>query len=109
MKFELSKDYSLVRVLEITHYSNRLFSFKTLRPSKFKYNAGEFVMIGLIINGEFVFRSYSICTPSWSNELEFYSIKVLNGPFTTYLQKITTKSSIILKMKSTGTNRNISN
>ncbi len=58
-------------------------------------------MIGLIINGEF--RAYSICTPSWSNELEFYSIKVLNGPFTTYLQKITTKSSIILKMKSTGT------
>ncbi|MFP2998004.1 ferredoxin--NADP reductase [Candidatus Hodgkinia cicadicola] len=103
MKFELSNDYSLVRVLEITHYSNRLFSFKTLRPSKFKYNAGEFVMIGLIINGEFVFRAYSICTPSWSNELEFYSIKVLNGPFTTYLQKITTKSSIILKMKSTGT------
>ncbi len=61
-------------------------------------------MIGLIINGEFVFRAYSICTPSWSNELEFYSIKVLNGAFTTYLlQKITTKSSIILKMKSTGT------
>ncbi len=90
-------------MLEVKHYSGRLFSFKTSRPSKLKFSAGEFVMIGLIIKGKPMFRAYSICSPSWKRELEFYSIKVPNGPFTSYLQKITTSNAVILKVKPTGT------
>ncbi|MFP3039453.1 MAG: ferredoxin--NADP reductase [Candidatus Hodgkinia cicadicola] len=101
--FELSKDSALAKVLEVKHYTNRLFSFKTSRPNDLKFSAGEFVMIGLIIKGNPVFRAYSICSPSWKRELEFYSIRVPNGPFTSYLQKINTSNAIILKIKPTGT------
>ncbi|MGP1916121.1 MAG: ferredoxin--NADP reductase [Candidatus Hodgkinia cicadicola] len=68
-----------------------------------KFKAGEFIMIGLIINKKPTFRAYSICTPSWSTELEFYSIKVPYGALTTFLQKISTRNAILIKMKSTGT------
>ncbi|MGP1926940.1 MAG: ferredoxin--NADP reductase [Candidatus Hodgkinia cicadicola] len=61
------------------------------------------MMIGLIINKKPVFRAYSICTPSWSTVLEFYSIKVPEGALTTFLQKISTRNTILIKMKSTGT------
>ncbi|PIM96461.1 Ferredoxin--NADP reductase [Candidatus Hodgkinia cicadicola] len=102
-KFELSSEYALAKILSVEHYTNTLFSFKTIKPNKLKFKSGEFIMIGLIIRGELVFRAYSICSPTWSNTLEFYSIKVPNGLFTTFLQKITTDSSIIVKTKSTGT------
>ncbi|PIM96410.1 Ferredoxin--NADP reductase [Candidatus Hodgkinia cicadicola] len=102
-KLKLSNEHTLARVLEIKHYTKALFSFKTTRPNNFKFKPGEFVMIGLIIKGEFIFRAYSICSSTWDNVLEFYSIKVPNGPFTSFLQKITTDSSIIIKTKSTGT------
>ncbi|PIM95098.1 Ferredoxin--NADP reductase [Candidatus Hodgkinia cicadicola] len=101
-KFELSNEYALVRVLSVKHYTNNLFSFEIARPKKLRFKPGEFIMIGLIIRGELVFRAYSICSPTWSNTLEFYSVKVPNGLFTTFLHKITTKSSVIIKMKPTG-------
>ncbi|PIM96159.1 Ferredoxin--NADP reductase [Candidatus Hodgkinia cicadicola] len=102
-KFELSNEYALVRVLSIKHYTNTLFSFKTARPDKLRFKPGEFIMIGLIIRGELIFRAYSICSPTWSDTLEFYSVKVPNGVFTTFLHKITTKTSIIIKITLTGT------
>ncbi|PIM95235.1 Ferredoxin--NADP reductase [Candidatus Hodgkinia cicadicola] len=102
-KFELSNEYVLAKILSVKHYTNTLFSFKTTKPDKLRFKSGEFVMIGLIIRGELIFRAYSICSPTWSNTLEFYSIKVSNGLFTTFLQKLTTDSSIIIKTKSTGT------
>ncbi|MFP3038380.1 MAG: ferredoxin--NADP reductase [Candidatus Hodgkinia cicadicola] len=103
MIFDLIKANALAKVLEVKHYTNRLFSFKTSRPDELKFSAGEFVMIGLIIKGNPVFRAYSICSPSWKWELEFYSIRVLNGPFTSFLQKINTNNALIIKVKPTGT------
>ncbi|MGP1922965.1 MAG: ferredoxin--NADP reductase [Candidatus Hodgkinia cicadicola] len=90
-------------MLWVKHYSRKLFSFALSRPIRFKFKAGEFMMIGLIINKKPVFRAYSICTPSWSTVLEFYSIKVPEGALTTFLQKISTRNTILIKMKSTGT------
>ncbi|MFP3018951.1 MAG: ferredoxin--NADP reductase [Candidatus Hodgkinia cicadicola] len=103
MNFGLTKHHALIPVLRVKHYSNRLFSFAVARPNRMKFKAGEFVMIGLIINKKPTFRAYSICTPSWSSELEFYSIKVPEGALTTFLQKITRRNSILVKMKPTGT------
>ncbi|WGS83417.1 MAG: ferredoxin--NADP reductase [Candidatus Hodgkinia cicadicola] len=90
-------------VVGVTHYTNKLFSFKTTRPKALSFKAGEFVMIGLVIKNKPVFRAYSICSAIWQSWLEFYSIKVVNGPFTSFLQKLTPKSSIIVKAKATGT------
>ncbi len=62
--FSLDKQHAVLNVVGVTHYTNRLFSFKTNRPKAFRFKAGEFVMIGLIVNGKPVFRAYSICSAS---------------------------------------------
>ncbi len=90
-------------VTEVTHFTDRLFRFKITRPASFRFRSGEFVMIGLMIDGKPLFRAYSIASPSWDEELEFFSIKVPNGPLTQHLQKINVDDQILLKKKSTGT------
>ncbi|AUG33974.1 Ferredoxin--NADP reductase [Candidatus Hodgkinia cicadicola] len=101
--FGLDKQYTVLNVISVTHYTDKLFSFKTNRPKAFRFKTGEFVMIGLVINGGAVFRAYSICSASWQHTLEFYSIKVPGGAFTSFLQKLTPKSAVIMKTKAAGT------
>ena len=92
------------RVLEVTHWTDRLFSFKLERPQSLRFRSGEFVMIGLMgDNGKPILRAYSIASPSWAEELEFYSIKVQDGPLTSKLQKIEVGDEVILRPKPVGT------
>jgi len=91
-------------VTKVTHYTDRLFSFRVTRPQSLRFRSGEFVMIGLIgDNGKPILRAYSIASPSWDDELEFYSIKVPDGPLTSRLQNIQAGDDIILKTKPVGT------
>ena len=91
-------------VTGITHWNDRLFSFRCTRPQSLRFRSGEFVMIGLDDeNGKPVLRAYSIASPSWADELEFYSIKVPNGPLTSRLQNIKIGDEIILRPKPVGT------
>jgi ferredoxin--NADP+ reductase len=90
-------------VTEVTHYTDRLFKFRTKRPASFRFRSGEFVMIGLLIDGKPLYRAYSIASPSWDEELEFFSIKVPDGPLTSHLQKIQPGNAILMKKKPTGT------
>ena len=93
----------LLKVLSITHWTDTLFSFQIERPKDFKFKSGEFVMIGLPANEKPLLRAYSICSPSWSEELEFYSIIVKDGPLTSKLKNIKIGDEIIMMPKSTGT------
>ena len=93
----------LQKVLSVTHWTNNLFSFQIERPKDFKFKSGEFVMIGLPDNEKPILRAYSICSPSWDEKLEFYSIIVENGPLTSKLKNIKINDEIILMSKSTGT------
>ncbi|MCI4664434.1 MAG: ferredoxin--NADP reductase [Neomegalonema sp.] len=90
-------------VTEVQHYTDRLFRFRMTRPASFRFRSGEFVMIGLPNAEKPVFRAYSIASPAWDEELEFYSIKVPNGPLTEHLQKIKEGDTIIMRKKPTGT------
>ena len=69
---------TLEKVLEVEHYTDRLFSFSITRPPAFRFRSGEFVMIGLHPEGakKPIMRAYSIASPSWDDKLEFYSITV---------------------------------
>lgn len=98
------------RVTSVQHYTDRLFSFRVTRPASLRFRSGEFVMIGLM--GEPhpdtgkqkpLLRAYSIASPSWDEELEFYSIKVQDGPLTSRLQHIQPGDEIILRPKPVGT------
>ena len=97
-------DQNYQKVTYVRHWTDNLFSFKITRPASFKFRSGEFVMIGLPdISGKPILRAYSIASPSWSEELEFYSIIVENGPLTSKLKNIKINDNIILMPKSTGT------
>ncbi|MCC7322156.1 MAG: ferredoxin--NADP reductase [Rubellimicrobium sp.] len=91
-------------VTEVTHWTDRLFSFRVSRPQSLRFRSGEFVMIGLMgDNGKPLLRAYSIASPTWDEELEFYSIKVPDGPLTSRLQHIRPGDEIILRPKPVGT------
>ena len=91
-------------VTAVQHWTDRLFSFRVTRPRSLRFRSGEFVMIGLLgDNGKPLLRAYSIASPSWDDELEFYSIKVPDGPLTSKLQHIQPGEQIILRPKPVGT------
>jgi ferredoxin/flavodoxin---NADP+ reductase len=91
-------------VLSVKHYTDRMFAFRISRPSAFRFRSGEFVMIGLEgPTGKPLLRAYSIASPSWDEELEFFSIKVQDGPLTSKLQLIKPEDKVLLGRKSTGT------
>jgi len=91
-------------VTAVKHWTDRLFSFRVTRPASLRFRSGEFVMIGLLKkDGKPLLRAYSIASPSWDDELEFYSIKVQNGPLTSQLQHIQPGDEIILRPKPVGT------
>jgi ferredoxin/flavodoxin---NADP+ reductase len=90
-------------VTEVEHYTDRLFRFRITRPQSLRFRSGEFVMIGLPNAQKPVMRAYSIASPSWDEELEFFSIKVEGGPLTQHLQKIKVGDTVIMRPKPTGT------
>lgn len=91
-------------VLSVKHYTDRMFAFRITRPGAFRFRSGEFVMIGLPgPTGKPLLRAYSIASPSWDEELEFFSIKVPDGPLTSKLQLIQPGDKVLLGRKSTGT------
>ncbi len=91
-------------VTAVTHWTDRLFSFRVTRPRSLRFRSGEFVMIGLMGDtGKPLLRAYSIASPAWDEELEFYSIKVPEGPLTSRLQHIKVGDEIILRPKPVGT------
>ena len=90
-----------LKVTEVEHYTDRLFRFKTERPQSFRFTAGEFTMIGMGDND--IMRAYSLTSGPYDEYLEFYSIKVPNGPLTSRLQHIKVGDTIEVGEKPTGT------
>lgn len=92
------------KVLSVEHYTDRLFKFTCTRPQSFRFRSGEFIMIGLPQeNGKPLLRAYSVASPNWADTLEFYSIKVADGPLTSKLQKIIEGDMVLLGKKPVGT------
>lgn len=91
------------RVLDIHHWTPRLFSFKTTRDPSFRFKNGQFTMVGMEIDGRPLLRAYSVVSPNYDESLEFFSIKVPNGPLTSHLQHIKVGDPIIISRKATGT------
>jgi len=88
----------------VQHWTSSLFSFRTTRDPSLRFSSGQFVMVGLQKeDGKPLVRAYSIASPSWHEELEFYSIKVPDGPLTSRLQNIKVGDQVLIGRKSTGT------
>lgn len=91
------------RVLSVHHWNDTLFSFRTTRDPALKFENGQFVMIGLMVDGRPLLRAYSIASPNYDENLEFYSIKVPDGPLTSRLQNLQVGDELLVSRKPTGT------
>lgn len=90
-------------VLTVRHWTDRLFSFTATRNAGFRFISGQFTMIGLPINGKPLLRAYSMASAHHEENLEFFSIKVPDGPLTQHLQKLQPGDQILVGAKATGT------
>ena len=95
--------FFLERVLTVHHWTDRLFSFTCTRDTAFRFGAGQFAMIGLVVDGKPLVRAYSMVSPPWEEHLEFLSIKVQHGPLTSRLQHIRPGDGVLIGKKATGT------
>ena len=90
------------RVISVHHWNNSLFSFRTTRSPALRFENGQFVMIGLDVEGKPLTRAYSIASPNHEEHLEFFSIKVADGPLTSRLQHLREGDPIVVSKKPTG-------
>jgi ferredoxin/flavodoxin---NADP+ reductase len=95
--------YATEQVLDVHHWNDTLFSFKTTRDPSLRFQNGHFVMIGLEVEGRPLLRAYSIASANYEEHLEFFSIKVQNGPLTSRLQHLKAGDPIIVSRKPVGT------
>lgn len=94
--------YSEQRVLSVRPWSEKTFSFTTTRPANFQFENGEFVTIGLRVDGKLIARAYSIVSTNDADHLEFLSIYVPDGPLTSRLVKIREGDGVWVSDKATG-------
>src|ERR1700743_3602023 len=90
-------------VLSVHHWTDTLFSFTTTRDPSFRFRNGEFTMIGLKLGEKPLLRAYSVASANDEDKLEFFSIKVPDGPLTSRLQHLKEGDEIIVSRKATGT------
>ena len=95
--------FATERVLSVHHWNDTLFSFKTTRDPGLRFENGQFVMIGLQGESRPLVRAYSIASPNYEEHLEFFSIKVPNGPLTSRLQHLQVNDEVLVSRKPTGT------
>jgi ferredoxin--NADP+ reductase len=91
------------KVLSVQHWTDTLFSFRATRNSGFRFQNGQFAMIGLEVDGRPLLRAYSMASANHEEALEFFSIKVPDGPLTSRLQRIKEGDIILVGRKATGT------
>jgi ferredoxin--NADP+ reductase len=95
--------YQRETILSVRHWTDSLFSFTATRDPGFRFQNGQFAMIGLEVDGRPLLRAYSMASANYEESLEFFSIKVPDGPLTSRLQKIREGDIILVGRKATGT------
>ena len=104
----MASPFGTETVLDVRHWTDAYFSFTTTRDDGFRFDNGQFVMIGLEVeqpdgSRKPLMRAYSIASANWEEQLEFFSIKVADGPLTSRLQHIKPGDTILIGRKPTGT------
>lgn len=90
-------------VISVRHWTEDLFSFTATRNPSFRFANGQFTMMGLEVEGRPLLRAYSMVSTNYDEELEFFSIKVPDGPLTSKLRHIREGDRILVGKKPTGT------
>jgi ferredoxin--NADP+ reductase len=91
------------QVIDVQHWTDTLFSFTTTRNPGFRFRSGQFTMMGLEVEDKPLLRAYSMASANHEDSLEFFSIKVADGPLTSRLQRIKSGDAVLVGRKATGT------
>lgn len=97
------KTATFEEVISVNHWTDSLFSFSVTRRAGFRFRSGQFTMIGMEVAGQPLLRAYSIASANHEEHLEFFSIKVADGPLTSHLQYLQAGDKILVNGKPTGT------
>lgn len=95
--------YTVERILEVHHWTDRLFTIRCTRSGGFRFANGQFVMMGLELGGQPLVRAYSMASANYEETLEFFSIKVENGPLTSRLRHVKAGDALLVGRRPTGT------
>ena len=99
----MSSPFGTETVLDVRHWTDAYFSFTTTRDDGFRFENGQFVMLGVEVDGRPLVRAYSVASPNWEETLHFFSIKVQAGPLTSRLQHLKVGDPVLVSRKPTGT------
>ncbi len=95
--------FNTQKVLSVHHWTDAYFTFTCTRDESLRFENGQFVMVGLMVDGKPLMRAYSVASANWEEHLEFFSIKVQDGPLTSRLQHIQVGDEVLISKKPTGT------
>ena len=95
--------YDIQKVLTVHHWNESLFTFTCTRGASLRFESGHFVMVGLMVDERPLLRAYSIASAHYEEHLEFFSIKVQDGPLTSRLQHVKPGDDVLVGRKPTGT------
>ncbi|MFO0665744.1 MAG: ferredoxin--NADP reductase [Polyangiaceae bacterium] len=95
--------FTAERVTHVHHWTDSLMSLRCTRSAALRFEAGQFAMMGLMVDGRPLVRAYSIASAPWDEELEFFSIKIQHGPLTSRLQHVVPGDTLVVAKKLTGT------
>ena len=95
--------YNVQKVLSVHHWTDAYFTFTCTRDDSLRFENGQFVMVGLMVDGKPLMRAYSVASANWEEHLEFFSIKVQDGPLTSRLQHLKEGDEVLISKKPTGT------
>src|SRR5215470_17164721 len=91
-------------ITDVRPWTDSLFSFRTTRDRGYRFVPGQFARIGVRddATGGTVWRAYSIASASYDEHLEFFSVVVPGGAFTSRLSKLREGDEIFVERKSYG-------
>ena len=95
--------YDVQKVLLVHHWNESLFTFTCTRGASLRFESGHFVMVGILVDDKPLLRAYSIASAHYEEHLEFFSIKVQEGPLTSRLQHLKVGDEVLIGRKPTGT------
>jgi ferredoxin--NADP+ reductase len=93
---------TLETISQLHWWNDRLFTFRTSRPTDYVFTAGQYARLGLADQDEVTWRAYSMTSAPADEYLEFYGIVVPGGRFTSAVQKLEVGSPILVEKQSYG-------
>lgn len=90
-------------LLEVWSWTDSLFSLRCSRPPEFRFRAGQFARLGLCkADGSTVWRAYSMVSAPAEETLEFFSVTVPGGEFTSELCRLRPGDTLLVERQPYG-------